>query len=130
MLGGIGAALITLPQNILTLQVGATVNSMTDLGRSLIGTNGRPNSINRLKPNNPALTILNDQPMSPRVTFHSIIGDRGKGNTPDSSDGVVPYWSSHLDGAASEIVPTNHEAQLNPMTNKEIQRILHLHLKN
>ena len=38
-----------------------------------------------------------------------IMGDRGKGDTPDSSDGVVPYWSSHLDGAASEkIVPSGH----------------------
>jgi hypothetical protein len=37
---------------------------------------------------------------------HSIIGDRGKGDTPNSSDGVVPYWSSHLATAKSEkIVP-------------------------
>ena len=44
---------------------------------------------------------------------HSIIGDRGRGNTPNSSDGVVPYWSSHLSSAESEkIVPTGHEAWL------------------
>jgi len=41
-------------------------------------------------------------PIAPGVTYHSIMGDRGKGNTPESSDGVVPYWSSHLGGAASE----------------------------
>jgi len=129
-IGRVGTDLIKVPKNIMTLQVGAAANSMTDLGRSIINADGRPNSINRLKPNNGSLAMLNQRPMSPQVTYHSIIGDRGKGNTPDSSDGVVPYWSSHLDGAASEkIVPTNHEAQLHEMTNQEIQRILHLHLK-
>jgi len=43
------------------------------------------------------------------IPYHSIIGDRGRGDTPNSSDGVVPYWSSHLDGAQSEkIVPSEH----------------------
>ena len=40
--------------------------------------------------------------------FHSIIGNSGRWNVPlkESSDGVVPYWSSHLDRALSEkIVP-------------------------
>ena len=129
-IGRIGMALITLPQNILSLQLDATVDSMTELGRSLVNSDGAPNSISRLKANNPTLKLLNDQPISPRVTYHSIIGDRGKNDTPESSDGVVPYWSSHLDGATSEkIVPTHHEAQLHPETNQEISRILHLHLK-
>ncbi|HEY5892337.1 MAG TPA: hypothetical protein VIT91_03820 [Chthoniobacterales bacterium] len=40
------------------------------------------------------------------------LGDLGKGNSPNSSDGIVPYWSSHLDGAVSEdFVPTSHEAR-------------------
>ena len=54
-----------------------------------------------------------------------IIGDRGKGNSPNSTDGVVPYWSSHLEGAASEkIVPSGHGANENPEGIAEIRRIL------
>jgi hypothetical protein len=53
------------------------------------------------------------------------MGDRGRGNTPNSSDGVVPYWSSHLDGAESElIVPSDHLALRNAEAIKEVERIL------
>jgi hypothetical protein len=59
------------------------------------------------------------------------VGDRGRGDTPNSSDGVVPYWSAHLDGAQSEkIVPSNHSTPLNPEAIAEVRRILHLHLKS
>lgn len=63
------------------------------------------------------------------MPYHSIIGDRGRGDTPDSSDGVVPYWSSHLKGAQSElIVPDSHKAYKNPQAIEEMKRILELHL--
>jgi hypothetical protein len=58
------------------------------------------------------------------------MGDRGKGGNKDhtppiSTDGVVPYWSSHLDGAESElIVPSGHAAHQNPMAIAEVRRIL------
>ena len=59
------------------------------------------------------------------------MGDRGKGDTPDSSDGVVAYWSSHLDGAVSEkIVPSGHGSHENPEGIDEARRILLLHLKS
>jgi hypothetical protein len=42
-----------------------------------------------------------------------IIGDRGRGESPNSSDGVAAYWSSHLPGAQSElIVPGPHDLRL------------------
>jgi len=129
-IGRIGTALITLPQNILSLQILNTTENLTELGRSLFNQDGPASSITRLEPNNPALTLLKNQPFSSRIKYHSIIGDRGRGNTPDSSDGVVPYWSSHLKGAASEkIVPSNHEAHLTREAHEEMARILHLHLK-
>ncbi|MEY3897498.1 MAG: hypothetical protein RLZZ214_3019, partial [Verrucomicrobiota bacterium] len=66
-----------------------------------------------------------------RAPHHSIIGDRGKGDTPNSSDGVVPYWSSHLGTAKSEkIVPGPHGSCELPQTIEELKRILHLHLKS
>ena len=53
----------------------------------------------------------------------------GKGNAPDCSDGVVPYWSSHVTPVASEkIVPCNHSVPDNPEAAAELKRILKLHL--
>ncbi|HKU13623.1 MAG TPA: alpha/beta fold hydrolase [Steroidobacteraceae bacterium] len=52
-------------------------------------------------------------PIAPAVTYHSIIG-RVDPNVEltRSSDGVVPYASAHLDGAASEqVVTSGHSVQ-------------------
>jgi hypothetical protein len=88
-----------------------------------------PNSIDTLSPNNRFVREVNKLPIAPGVTYHSIMGDRGKGDTPDSSDGVVPYWSSHLDGATSErIVPSGHSAHENPEGIEEVRRILNSRL--
>jgi hypothetical protein len=87
-----------------------------------------PNSIDTLAPNDPFLRIVNTLPMAKGIQYHSIIGDRGRGDTPNSSDGVVPYWSSHVDGAKSEkIVPSDHGANQNPEAIAEVIRILKEH---
>lgn len=84
-----------------------------------------PNSIDTLSPNNRFVRASSKLPIAPGVTYHSIMGDRGKGGTPDSSDGVVPYWSSHIGGATSEkIVPSGHGAHENPEGIQEVIRIL------
>jgi hypothetical protein len=57
--------------------------------------------------------------------FHSIIGRIGEDDLANSSDGVVDYRSSHLDGAESEkIVPAGHDLIAHPETVAEIKRIL------
>ena len=72
---------------------------------------------------------MNYLPLARGIPCHSIIGDRGRGDTPNSSDGVVPYWSSHLAGAASEkIVPSGHGANQTPQAIAEVIRILKQHL--
>jgi hypothetical protein len=84
-----------------------------------------PNSIDTLDPNDRFVQLLNKLPLASGVPYHSIIGDRGRGDTPNSSDGIVAYWSSHLDGAQSElIVPTNHQAEHSPEGIAEVCRIL------
>jgi pimeloyl-ACP methyl ester carboxylesterase len=89
-----------------------------------------PNSVDTLSPNNRFVKAVNTIPITPGIPYHSIIGDRGKGDTPNSSDGVVPYWSSHLAGAQSEkIVPSSHSAQQNPEAIAEVSRILKVHAK-
>lgn len=82
-------------------------------------------AVQSLKPGAPVITALDQSPYRPGVVYHSIIGDRGKGDSPNSSDGVVEYWSSHQEGAASElIVPTDHGSYKHPMAIAEIKRIL------
>lgn len=88
------------------------------------------NSVVFLRAKSPLLGAILKLPMKPGVPYHSIIGDRGLGDTPDSSDGVVPYWSSHLDGAASEkIVPSGHGSNENAEGIAEFGHILRQHLR-
>ena len=87
------------------------------------------NSLVFLRANSPLLKSILALPMRPGVPYHSVIGDQGRGDTPNSSDGVVPYWSSRLDGAASEkIVPSGHGAHEHPEGVAELKRILRSHL--
>jgi pimeloyl-ACP methyl ester carboxylesterase len=89
-----------------------------------------PTSISSLSPKSRGFIAMNRLPLPPGITFHSIIGDKGHGDTPESSDGVVPYWSSHIEPVASElIVPSNHSVPNNIDAANEIRRILSLHLK-
>jgi hypothetical protein len=91
--------------------------------------NRLPNSIDTLSPNDPFVKEMNTLPMTKRIPYHSIIGDRGRGDTPNSSDGVVPYWSSHLERAESEkIVPCGHGAEHSSQGIAEVLRILHEHV--
>jgi hypothetical protein len=83
---------------------------------------GGPTSLISLAPN-PLLDRLAALPI--RVPFHSIMGDRGLDGGMHSSDGVVPYSSSHLAGAESEkIVPAGHLVFSNEGAVLEIKRIL------
>jgi pimeloyl-ACP methyl ester carboxylesterase len=127
--GRIGIALTRLPANMLSLGVSAAKYVVTP------GDSARkphfPTSIDTLSPKNPFVRTMNTLPIAGDVPYHSIIGDRGRGDTPNSSDGVVPYWSSHLDGAQSEkIVPSNHGSHQNKEGMEEIDRILRLNLQH
>jgi pimeloyl-ACP methyl ester carboxylesterase len=124
--GKFGISLITLPLNVTkTITDSLTADEIAQLTGS---AQRLPTSISGLKPDNPSFPIINSVPET--VPFHSIIGDRGKGDSPKSTDGVVAYWSSHLDGAKSEkIVPGPHGSTGLPQTISELDRILELHLK-
>jgi hypothetical protein len=59
---------------------------------------------------------------APSGYYPNPFGDRCRGDTPNSSDGVVPYWSSHLDGTQSElIVPGPHGSFALPQTIAELK---------
>jgi pimeloyl-ACP methyl ester carboxylesterase len=122
-IGGLAIKLISLPADLET-----TMKSEIPEETLRKINNGKlPNSVSNLKPSAPYLAVLNRE--SIQAPYHSIIGNRGKpGPLADSSDGVVPYWSSHLDGAKSEcIVPGPHGSCELPQTIAELDRILRLH---
>jgi pimeloyl-ACP methyl ester carboxylesterase len=78
-----------------------------------------------LEPGAPMVAAMDASPYKKGVIYHSVMGDRGKGDTPNSSDGVVEYWSSHQAGAASElIVPTDHGSYKHPKAIEELRRVL------
>jgi pimeloyl-ACP methyl ester carboxylesterase len=124
-LGKFAISLINLPGQLTAVMKdalsGAELPQLTGSSKRL------PNSVWGLKPSNPAFPVLNGAPIT--VPYHSIIGDRGKDHCPSCSDGVVAYWSSHLDGAQSElIVPGPHGSCELAQTIAELDRILRLHL--
>ncbi len=55
---------------------------------------------------------------------HSIIGDRGCSDCPHCSDGVVPYWSSHIDWGTQTIVPADHSVQDCAETAADMRKLL------
>ena len=88
----------------------------------------RANSVDSLSPKSRFLKAVNTIPMTPGVPYHTIIGDRGRGDSPNSSDGVVPYWSSHMDGAQTEhIVPSGHGAHQDPQAIADVLQIPKAH---
>jgi pimeloyl-ACP methyl ester carboxylesterase len=130
-LGRIGSSLIQPPQ--LLLQVGRDAMSLATFQGDDLRLRRMPNSIDHLAPNNRFVRAINSIPMNSRVPVHVISGDRGKGGNSDKtppvkSDGIVPYWSSHIPTAVSEkVVPSDHAAHQNPEAIAEITRILKSH---
>jgi pimeloyl-ACP methyl ester carboxylesterase len=123
--GRIGASLVRMPVMVATIPI--TVISAAATGPGATTIKRFPNSIDTLSPKNRFVLEVNELPITPGIPYYSIIGDRGRGDTPQSSDGVVAYWSSHLDGAQSElIVPSNHSSPRNPQAIAEVRRILEL----
>jgi pimeloyl-ACP methyl ester carboxylesterase len=127
--GRIASMLVRTPIKMLT--IGNTLRTALTTDPAALQLNRFPNSVDTLAPNNRFVVAINKIPIAPGIPYHSIVGDRGRGDTPNSSDSVVAYWSSHLTGAASErIVPSNHSTPLNPEAIAEVLRILKLNARS
>ena len=128
-IGRLGQRLIDLPSDMLE-----EVTRIATLSRGMFLPNplqlkDELTSIRQLSPNSSLVKYMSELRGSPNVPVHSIIGDRGRNDTPNSSDGVVKYHSSHLDWSASEkIVPSGHSVQDDPASAVELRRILREHL--
>jgi pimeloyl-ACP methyl ester carboxylesterase len=128
-IGRIGSMLVRTPSKMLT--VARTLRENLKADPAALKLKRLPNSVDTLAPNNRFVVAINKIPITKGIPYHSIIGDRGRGDTPNSSDGVVAYWSSHLDGAVSErIVPSGHGSPLNPQAIAEVHRILQLNAQS
>ena len=122
-IGRIGAGLVRTPQ--LFTPIYASTKPLLVADPAARPLNRMPNSVDTLQPNDRFVETVNKIPIVPGISYHSIMGNHGRADTPNSSDGIVPYWSSHLDGAKSElIVNSGHDAQYNPQAIREVERIL------
>lgn len=132
-MGRLGSNLVKSPVTL--LKAGTDVLKFATFQTGDLKLKRIPNSVDTLAPNNRFVKAINTIPVTPGVPYHVISGDRGKGGNKDHtkpvmSDGIVPYWSSHMDGAVSElVVPSNHSAHQNPEAIAEVKRILKVYSK-
>ena len=125
-IGSLAKRLVTLPFTLAKIST-SFLGTLATLGQKL-PVQGLPTGIDGLSPKNPVVTTSADIPVA--VPFHSIIGNEDKAGVPDGTDGVVPYWSSHLDSAQTElIVKSGHGAHEHPLAIREVRRIMLEHAK-
>lgn len=120
--------LVRLPQNLIEEVINiATLQQDTVLLNPALLTEAFT-SVNQLAPDSYSIKGLHGLEVL-RVPTHSIIGDEGDGDTPNSSDGVVPYWSSHIPWGTETIVPASHSVQDVSETASDFARVLVEHLR-
>jgi pimeloyl-ACP methyl ester carboxylesterase len=124
-------SLVRLPAD-LVLHVAAIADAIAqDLPESAERLRTTPTAIHQLDERNPFLQATSRLSIAPGIRYHSIIARRNPADPPESSsDGVVPFSSAYLPGAASTlVVNSGHGVQQTPEAIVEIRRILHLHLE-
>lgn len=90
-----------------------------------------PTGPDDLSPNSLFMRSTENLPIEAGLPYHTIIGRRDpKLPLLQSSDGVVPYPSAHLDGALSEkVIVSGHSVQETPEAILELRRILRLDMQ-
>ncbi len=122
----IARRLINLPGNLVS-QVAGLLQAQAF---AQLSTTQIPTSVDNMSPGHPFLRALNDLPIDPRITAHSIIAVLGEGPVTGKTDGVVAYESAHIDGVESEkVVHSGHSTQAHPETILEVRRILREHIR-
>ncbi|MEH6415835.1 esterase/lipase family protein [Pseudomonas sp. CGJS7] len=87
-----------------------------------------PTGPDDLSPNSLFMRSTRDLPIEAGLPYHVIVAQRDpKVPLAQSSDGVVPYPSAHLDGALSEkVITSGHSVQETPQAILELRRILRI----
>jgi hypothetical protein len=128
----IGAGMINLPGTFTS-----ATQDLGSIGQEELAVNQKkltkraPNALDQLSPSSIFTKVTNKIPLADEVPYHTIYGIRKGKPGPGSSDGIVPYWSSHLDNTVSAVpVPSGHSAQRHPIAIAEVKRILLMHLES
>jgi triacylglycerol esterase/lipase EstA (alpha/beta hydrolase family) len=95
-------------------------------------TKKTPNGVTLLSPSSAFMKATSTIPLRSDIPYHSIIGTRKSTDTgTGTSDGIVPYESSHLNFTESEVlVPSGHNAHTHPLAIAEVKRILYEHMSS
>ncbi|MDO4250413.1 MAG: alpha/beta fold hydrolase [Moraxella sp.] len=125
--------MIALPVNITQDITNTLTQNNTQTARTnALGALYLDNGASQLSDKSAFMALTQHTHLTPKVTYHSIMGNNtGKDANVSSatSDGIVPYDSSHLEGAASEVILTGgHSIHENPQTILHLRKILHEHL--
>lgn len=131
----IGIYLISLPKDLVdkTSSVISKLSLKRDksVAKSKFALSTMPTGIDNLSPKNLFLAKSNELRFDKNIKVHSIMGNLEKEGQTGGTDGVVPYWSSHLDNAETEfIVKSDHSAHKKQKAIKEVIRILKEHIKD
>lgn len=128
-IGRLGQSLISLPNRLLDEATNIVMMSRDSILLSPEKLDDEITSIRQLSPSSSLISHMYELRCPAHIPVHSLIGDRGKGDSPKSSDGIVEYHSSHLDWSTSEkIIPYGHSVQDHPDSALEMRRILREHL--
>ena len=98
-LGRLGSRLVRLPDPLRASHERLLARNGPEFFTELF-RKGLPTSIDELEWQSPILLRLDELGLAPTIKAHSIIADRRDPPGPGGSDGLVPYESAHLDGAA------------------------------
>jgi pimeloyl-ACP methyl ester carboxylesterase len=126
----VASGMVSLPQNISNATEDLVVRRSMTPSVAETYTRSTPTALTLLSPSSRFITVTNKTRPYQGIPYHSIMGTRyptteGEG----TSDGTVPYWSSHLDFTESEkLVPSNHSAHSHPLAIVELKRILYEHM--
>ena len=127
-IAGLFQKLVTLPLTVVSVAADVLANAgdAVRVGKDRL----RFNSIAGMSPGNPAMQVVRATPIAPGIHAYSIIPTLQDGPLEERNDGVVEYKSAHLEGVESEVVieHSGHSTQSNPLTVREVRRILMLEL--
>lgn len=120
-LGRTASRLVRLPVSVVGKLKEISDALSTDQPEAAARLRRSPDGIDALSDRFPFREVTSELPIAPGIAYHSILA---------SADGLVPYSSAHLEGAASELIVTSgHSVQKTPEAILELRRILHLHLQ-
>jgi hypothetical protein len=122
LIGSVAAIIIR--ETSLSIRASREMLHLTRIEDAELRPMRRSNRVDSLSPKSRFLYAMNAIPITPGVSYNKVIGDRARGDSPNSGD-VVPYWSSHMNGAESEhIVASGDNGALEPEAIGEVLRIL------